>query len=429
MVSVDDDSQRPDGRRVIGRSGGTPNQKVTIGSEADPEESRSPLPKAPAPAIPDVRPPVPQRETIGSSGGRPVTGRGNGPAGLASRKTADSGAARTVGVAHDGANGGRSLRPHLWRRFRRLRRRTIAVILALVVLAPMALLVVLGWWQFSQIPKVDVLSSLTIGRARSGTNYLLVGIDSREGIDVNDPNSGAFIAGEVSGSRTDTIMILHMDGSNTSLASIPRDLWVKDPASGQMGRINSTFAAGPANLVEAVKAIGIPVDHYAEINFGGFASIVDAVGGITVDFPYPARDGHSGLAIASAGPNNLDGTSALAFVRSRYYEELVDGKWRTDPTADVGRTERQRDFMAALTKSLANERNPIALLRMPSALGAGLRLDTTVSYPEALRLAWTLKDATLTPVAIPVTPRQTSGGALVLELESGSAAVIDALAR
>jgi hypothetical protein len=66
---------------------------------------------------------------------------------------------------------------------------------------------------------------------------------------------------------------------------------------------------------------------------------------------------------------------------------------------------------------------------MPSALGAGLRLDTTVSYPEALRLAWTLKDATLTPVAIPVTPRQTSGGALVLELEGGSAAVIAALAR
>jgi LCP family protein required for cell wall assembly len=302
------------------------------------------------------------------------------------------------------------------------------VILAMIVLAPIALLAGLGWWQFSQIPKVDVASSLSAGGARSGTNYLLVGIDSREGIDASDPNSGAFIAGEVSGSRTDTIMILHMDGSSTSLASIPRDLLVKDPATGQMGRINSTFAAGPANLVEAVKAIGIPVDHYAEINFGGFASIVDAVGGISVDFPNPVRDGNSGLAITEAGSNNLDGTAALAFVRSRYYEELVNGKWRIDPTADIGRTTRQRDFMAALTKSLANERNPIALLRLPSALGAGLRLDTTVSFIESLRLAWTLKDATLTPVAIPVTPRQTSGGASVLELESGSSAAIAALA-
>ena len=302
------------------------------------------------------------------------------------------------------------------------------MLLVLVVLAPFVVLIGLGWWQFSRIPKVDVASSLSTGGGRSGTNYLLVGIDSREGIVADDPNSGAFIAGDVTGSRTDTIMILHMDGSGTSLASIPRDLWVKDPSSGQMGRINSTFAAGPANLVKAVEGLGIPVDHYAEINFGGFASIVDAVGGITVDFPNPARDDRSGLSIAKAGPNTLDGTAALAFVRSRYYEELVNGRWRTDPTADIGRTERQRAFFAALTKSLANEKNPIALLRIPSALGAGLRIDTTVSYPEALRLAWTLKDATLTPVAIPVTPRQTSGGASVLELENGSSAVIAALA-
>jgi LCP family protein required for cell wall assembly len=302
------------------------------------------------------------------------------------------------------------------------------MLLVLIVLAPIVLLIGLGWWQFSRIPKVDVASALSAGGGRAGTNYLLVGIDSREGISADDPNSGAFIADEVAGSRTDTIMILHMDGTGTSLASIPRDLWVRDPASGQMGRINSTFAAGPANLVKAVEGLGIPVDHYAEINFGGFASIVDALGGITVDFPNPARDDDSGLAIAKAGPNTLDGAAALAFVRSRYYEELVNGQWRTDPTADIGRTERQRDFLAALTKSLANERNPVALVRIPFALGSGLRIDTTVSYPEALRLAWTLKDATLTPVAIPVTPRQTSGGTSVLELDNGSSAVIATLA-
>ena len=302
-------------------------------------------------------------------------------------------------------------------------------VVILLVLTPFVLLLGLGWWEYSRIPKVDVAAALSPGGSRSGTNYLLVGTDSREGIDAADPNSGAFLAGEVSGSRTDTIMVLHMEETTTSLVSIPRDLWVKDPATGQMGRINSTFSTGPGNLIRSVEALGIPIDHYAEINFASFASLVDAVGGITVDFAYPAKDDNSGLLVEKPGPNRLDGVSALAFVRSRYYTELVDGKWRTDPTADIGRTERQRAFLTALTHALATERNPIALVRIPSSVGSGLRIDTTISFTDSMRLAWTLKDATLTPVAVPVQTRVTSGGASVLELDKGSTEVFASLAR
>jgi LCP family protein required for cell wall assembly len=302
-------------------------------------------------------------------------------------------------------------------------------VVVLLALTPFIMLLGFGWWEFSRIPKVDVASALSTGGGRSGTNYLLVGTDSREGIDAADPNSGAFIAGEVSGSRTDTIMVLHMEGSATSLVSIPRDLWVKDPASGQMGRINSTFSAGPENLIRSVEALGIPIDHYAEINFTSFASLVDAVGGITVDFEYPAKDDNSGLVIEKPGANRLDGTNALAFVRSRYYMELIDGKWQVDATSDVGRTERQRAFLASLTNALVNERNPFSLVRIPSSVGSGLRIDTTISYPESLKLAWTLKDAKLTSVALPVRPRTTSGGTAVLELDNGSAEVFATLSR
>jgi LCP family protein required for cell wall assembly len=204
---------------------------------------------------------------------------------------------------------------------------------------------------------------------------------------------------------------------------------VTDPATGEKGRINSTFASGPANLIVAVEQLGIPVDHYLEINFVSFAKLVDAVGGITIDFPHPASDDHSGLYVDAAGPTHLDGSQALAYVRSRYYTELIDGRWVTDPTADLGRTERQRAFLTALMHELTAERNPLALARIPGALGGGMKVDTTLGYLDALRLAWKLKDADLQPVALPVTPRTTSGGAAVLELQPSAAEVVGALAR
>ena len=314
------------------------------------------------------------------------------------------------------------------RKRRRPKVRTIVIVaIALIILMPLGAFV-FGWWQFSKIPTVNVSAALSPRGARSGTNYLIVGTDSRAGITANDPNAGAFLSGEVSGARTDTIMVLRVDGSTTQLASIPRDLWVTDPATGQKGRINSTFASGPSNLIKAVESIGIPVDQYLEINFVSFGRLVDAVGGITIDFPYPAKDDHSGLVITKAGPNHLNGTEALAYVRSRYYTELVDGKWRVDGTADIGRTERQRAFLTSLMHQVAGERNPFHLFALPGSLGAGMKRGSTFSYFDAIDLAWTMKDASPEAIALPVTPRRTSGGADVLELQPEANAVIQGLA-
>lgn len=326
-----------------------------------------------------------------------------------------------------GRTGGKTVAQRHSRK-RRPRKRTIVLcLIALVILVPVGCFA-FGWSQFSKIPTVNVSAVLSPRGSRSGTNYLIVGTDSRAGIERNDPNSGAFLSGEVSGSRTDTIMVLHVDGSTTRLTSIPRDLWVTDPATGQKGRINSTFASGPSNLISAVEAIGIPVDQYLEINFVSFGKLVDAVGGITIDFPYPAVDDQSGLSIANSGPNHLNGAEALAYVRSRYYAEMVNGKWRVDGTADIGRTERQRVFLTALMNEVAGERNPFQLFAIPGSLGAGMKRGSTFSYTAAIGLAWALKDATPEMVVLPVTPRRTSGGADVLDLQPDARTVIGELA-
>jgi LCP family protein required for cell wall assembly len=305
------------------------------------------------------------------------------------------------------------------------------VVITLVVLLvglPLALFT-FGWWQYSKIPKVDVSEALSPRAGRSGTNYLIVGTDSREGIGADDPNAGAFLAEEVGGARTDTIMVLRTEGSSAQLLSVPRDLLVTDPTTGEVGRINATFASGPANLVTAVTDLGIPIDHYMEINFVSFAELVDAVGGITIDFPHPARDEKSGLLVEEAGPQHLDGPQALAYVRSRTYSELIDGQWVTDPTADIGRTERQRAFLTALMDEVGGLRNPIALFRVPGSLGSGMKLDTTLGYLDALRFGWRMKGIDPEPVALPVSPRTTSGGAAVLDLQPSAGEVIAGFAR
>ncbi len=313
-----------------------------------------------------------------------------------------------------------------------MRRRWIKwalIALVVVVVASPFIALVWGWRAYGDIPKVDVSSVLSPRAGRRGTNYLIVGTDSREGISASDPNAKAFLAEDVSGTRTDTIMVLHVEGSSTILTSVPRDLWVTDPASGQKGRINSTFASGPKNLIQSVEALGIPIDHYLQIGFVSFAHLVDAIGGITISFDHPARDEHSGLYVYSTGPVHLDGTGALAYVRSRYYSEFVDGKWRVDGTADIGRTLRQRAFLTSLVAKMTSIRNPFTLARLPSSVGAGLVVDTTLSFLDAVRLGWTLKDLHPELVAIPVTGRRTSGGADVLELANDASSTIAALAR
>ena len=185
-------------------------------------------------------------------------------------------------------------------------------------------------------------------------NFLLVGSDSRAGAEPGDPdyaNVGG--EGDVSGRRSDTLIVVNVERSSgiISLLSVPRDLWVYIGDSENTERINVAYREGAAVVVRTVtRNLGIPIHHYLEIDFQGFKDLVDAVGGVTVCVENPSRDRHTGLYIRR-GCKNLDGVQSLAFARSRYFEEKVDGEWRMDGTADIGRGRRQRLFVALLLKT------------------------------------------------------------------------------
>lgn len=365
----------------------------------------------PAPAPP--RPAPPSAPVVGRGASTPRVAQRTGSSPHPDGARRSGGGAPPPGSRTAGAGRG-PRRP----RGGSIRRRIIAAV-AIFVVVFLVLPLVFAAWQFSRLERVEVGDALSSGG--SGTNYLIVGSDSREGIAEDDPNAGAFIGTTVTGQRADTIIVLRVGDGPSRMMSIPRDLWVTDPATGEPGRINSTYASGPANLIRSLRSLGIPVHRYLEIDFVSFAGMVDAVGGITIEVPHPARDEMSGLDIPEAGVVTLDGAQALAYVRSRQYTELVDGNWVTDPTGDLGRVQRQRAFLSALLGSVASTRNPLTMRSVVSALGPGLRVDDEMRFRDALSLVWRMRGASPESVDLPVYGRTTTGGAAVLELSQPEA--------
>jgi LCP family protein required for cell wall assembly len=185
-------------------------------------------------------------------------------------------------------------------------------------------------------------------------NFLLVGSDSRAGADPTDPDYGNVGAeSDVQGRRSDTLIVVNVEKSSgiISLLSIPRDLWVTIGDSENTERINVAYREGAPVVVRTVtRALGIPIHHYLEVDFQGFKNLVDAVGGVTVCVEWPTRDRNTGLYI-KPGCKNLDGVQSLAYARSRFFEEKIDGQWRVDGTSDIGRGKRQRLFTALLLQT------------------------------------------------------------------------------
>ena len=298
---------------------------------------------------------------------------------------------------------------------RRRRRRWPLVLVTIGALLGLCVLVgsLLAWSMWRDVERVD-LSDVATG-ATQGTNYLIVGTDSRAGVDADVANAGVIFGEGLGGERTDTIAVLHTGAGGDRLLAIPRDLYVPI-AGGSPSRINAAFNDGPATLVSTVqRELGIGIDHYLEVDFAGFLGLVDALGGVTIDFPLPARDPKSGLDVPVAGAVELDADQALAYVRSRsYIERQPDGSEQTDPTADLGRVQRQQRFLGAVFAALGDTWNPFTMLDVVRGVKDNVRVDSAMSFRDAASLGWRLRGLDPEVATVPTTPFTTSGGAAVL---------------
>jgi len=203
-----------------------------------------------------------------------------------------------------------------------------------------------------------------------GTNWLIVGSDSRQGLTAEQQQDLA-TGGDVGSGRTDTILLVHVPGfgSNTrpTIVSIPRDSYVPIPGQGK-DKINAAFALGGAPLLAQTveQATGLRLDHYAEIGFGGFAALVDALGGVTMCPTTPLNDPLAGIDLP-AGCQKLSGRDALGYVRTR-----------DTPRADLDRMANQRQFLSALLHRAGSPAvwlNPLRWYSVPRAAAHAMTVD------------------------------------------------------
>ena len=229
-------------------------------------------------------------------------------------------------------------------------------------------------------------------------NFLITGDDNNPCVDPNSPWAGAVQGRENIGSRSDTIMVLRLDPVSKAAAilSFPRDLWVKIPGRG-MQRINTTFQRGQYDLMAQTidQNFGVRVDHFVQIDFCAFKSIVDAVGGVAIPLARPIRDANTGIDIEDVSVcHTFSGDEALAYVRSRHLHYLdTDGQWKVDGTSDFGRISRQQDFLRRMLKAASDKGffNPSVAQGLLSAaqkyivFDAGLSINNMLSFAGLLR--------------------------------------------
>ncbi|MBC3193505.1 LCP family protein [Pseudonocardia sp. C8] len=241
-----------------------------------------------------------------------------------------------------------------------------------------------------------------------GTTFLLVGTDSRSA----EPTTGAAASADPGSQRSDVIMLgtLAPDGASASVVSIPRDSWVEIPGHGP-NKINAAYAFGGAPLLIGTveQLTGVRVDHFGVVDFAGFTSLVDSVGGIDVTV---ARATSNDGVEFTEGTNHLDGAEALAYVRQRY--DL--------PNGDLDRAARQQNAMKALLEKVqaTASTDPASLYAFATSVGDAVSIDDSLSNTGLVQLALAnrnLRGSDVTFVTAPVAGLGREGAQSVVYLD------------
>jgi len=262
----------------------------------------------------------------------------------------------------------------------------------------------MAWLGLDQVTgslkKVDAFEGVKTRpeKASSAVNYLLVGSDTREGLtwaELKELRVGS--TATAAGKRSDTMLLVHISKARDKavIISLPRDSLVTIPErtksdgtilSARQAKLNSAFNWGDAPLlIEVIESMTkLRIDHYIEINFAGFARMVDSLGGIEVCTKVPINDPKSHL-VLSAGVHTLNGIEALKYVRTRDFDGM----------GDLGRMQRQQQFMSSVIRKATSTGvllNPVKLVKFLNAALSTVKTDSTLNSADLLTLGKQMKN-------------------------------------
>ncbi|MET0698859.1 MAG: LCP family protein [Mycobacterium sp.] len=264
-------------------------------------------------------------------------------------------------------------------------------LVALIAICALALTGGAWKWTSSKNDKLNTVAALDPDsrdivdpKAQFGDeNFLIVGVDSRIGA---NSDMGAGDTSDAGGARSDTVMLVNIpaDRKRVVAVSFPRDLAITpmkcepwDPETGKYGplydedtesygpdevytetKLNSAYAfGGPKCLVKVIQKIsGLSVNRFMAVDFAGFATMVDALGGVEVCSTTPLKDYELGTVLANAGRQVVDGHTALNYVRARQVTTEFNG--------DYGRIKRQQMFLSSLLRSLISKETFFSLSKL-----------------------------------------------------------------
>jgi LCP family protein required for cell wall assembly len=223
---------------------------------------------------------------------------------------------------------------------------------------------------FVDIPSEERPAKPPGGGSRNGETWLLAGLDTRSEVPTTGGNAESTRRG-----RSDALMLVHLTGDREQayVVSIPRDSWVPIPDHGH-AKINAAYAyGGPTLAIRTVEQVtDIRIDHFAVIDWAGFRSLTDALGGVTI-------------MSERAGEQHLNGEQALEFVGERY----------SLPRGDLDRVQRQQAFLRAVVdKTLAEGTlvNPVKLTGVLDSIADAVSVDGTLSNADLRTLALSFRN-------------------------------------
>jgi LCP family protein required for cell wall assembly len=253
---------------------------------------------------------------------------------------------------------------------------------AVLVLAWLAFMVWVPFHAWGGVHRIDAGPVGARPAESKGHDYVLVGSDSREGLTAAQQKQ--LTTGSVKdagGKRTDSIILVHVPSGDgkAALISLPRDSYLPIPGHGR-NKINAAYTlGGPKLLVKTIEGVtDVRIDGYVEIGFGGFSSVVDSLEGVDICVARPMKDPLAGINL-KAGCQTLNGPKALGYVRARY----------SDPLGDIGRVQRQRQFLGAIMHKAASPSTVLIPWRyygFATTAGAGLTVGQDTSLRDVTRV-------------------------------------------
>jgi LCP family protein required for cell wall assembly len=277
-----------------------------------------------------------------------------------------------------------------------------------MVLGALGLVIVLAvgaaagyaWYLNHKVHRINVngLSDASSSGADQGTqNILMVGSTSRCALTQQNAAYGLCSQG-VTGVNSDVVMILHLNPAThtVSILSIPRDLFVPNARKEGANKIDAALVEGPSQLVAAVQEdLGIPINHYVELNFDTFANVVNALGGVKMYFPEPVYDAYSGLNVQTPGCLTLNGFQALQVVRARHLQYKAPGVTATNPAdwpqetqSDLARIRRDHEFLRVLATAISKKGlgDPLTDQQIVSSVVSQLTVDRGFSASDMVNM-------------------------------------------